>query len=384
MWHGYPSFWTGSCRFDLRTRADGRKYLADPNVDVRLAAENVLAEFLREIKYIANVQEKQAEADSRRRKRPAERKESKQTIEEDEVLETEEEESGDEGEDWEGEGSGAWVPGQGVVVDHPAIMDIIIQHLIFAGEFRSGYSADDRRVGAIYRHGVDLDFSGICTKHRSRLHTADRTCHSAKSGFTSVRHHTVEADSSRHIKLAAHETNGSLYRVIQSLSLQIQHPTPSQPVASPNVPITTSPSIVPKKESEMDPLKDPLSTEPDAKAITSSASASNVGSVRTKSSTAVPASEPVTPIQFEFPAGIRSSSPNVQTGTPKSTVAETVSDDDAFDVRETVNVLTLQFLSDHAETRIAALEWLLMLHLKAPQKVSLMAEHSLKLDSITR
>jgi hypothetical protein len=45
-------------------------------------------------------------------------------------------------------------------------------------------------------------------------------------------------------------------------------------------------------------------------------------------------------------------------------------DDDPFDVRETVNVLTLQFLSDHAETRIAALEWLLMLHLKAPTKVS--------------
>lgn len=45
-------------------------------------------------------------------------------------------------------------------------------------------------------------------------------------------------------------------------------------------------------------------------------------------------------------------------------------DQDPFDVKETVNVLTLQFLSDHAETRIAALEWLLMLHLKAPDKVS--------------
>lgn len=44
-------------------------------------------------------------------------------------------------------------------------------------------------------------------------------------------------------------------------------------------------------------------------------------------------------------------------------------DDDPFDVHETVNMLTLQFLSDHPETRIAALEWLLMLHLKAPNKV---------------
>ena len=40
---------------------------------------------------------------------------------------------GDEHE-WEGEGSGAWVPGQGVFVDHAAIMDIIIQHLSYPGE----------------------------------------------------------------------------------------------------------------------------------------------------------------------------------------------------------------------------------------------------------
>ena len=36
---------------------------------------------------------------------------------------------------WEGEGSGAWVPGQGVYVDHAAIMDIVIQHLSYPGRF---------------------------------------------------------------------------------------------------------------------------------------------------------------------------------------------------------------------------------------------------------
>lgn len=89
-------------------------------------------------------------------------------------------------------------------------------------------------------------------------------------------------------------------------------------------------------------------------------------------------------MNFEFPAGTKTGigkdktdSPTLTiplnslvNGTPKSPIAETINDDDVFDVRETVNVLTLQFLSDHAETRIAALEWLLMLHLKAPQKVS--------------
>lgn len=34
-----------------------------------------------------------------------------------------------------------------------------------------------------------------------------------------------------------------------------------------------------------------------------------------------------------------------------------------------MNVLTLQFVSEHEETRIAALEWLSMLHQKAPSEV---------------
>jgi vacuole morphology and inheritance protein 14 len=50
------------------------------------------------------------------------------------VIEEEDEEEDGEEEPWEGEGSGAWVPGQGVYVDHAAIMDIIIQHLSYPGE----------------------------------------------------------------------------------------------------------------------------------------------------------------------------------------------------------------------------------------------------------
>lgn len=228
---------------------------------------------------------------------------------------------------------------------------------------------------------------------------------------------------SRHIKLAAHETNGNLYRVIQSLPLQIQHPassptsalqfqTPATATHStelnlamtsgspPLQPTTSAPPANPTRKESVsvdagDPLKsspsDPLGGSPasanttaavSGNKLTSSSSASNVGSLRIKPPQSVPSSEPVTPVNFEFPAGVKASgktdSPVVTSqaqaslvnGTPRSPVAETNNDDDAFDVRETVNVLTLQFLSDHAETRIAALEWLLMLHLKAPQKVS--------------
>jgi len=42
---------------------------------------------------------------------------------------------------------------------------------------------------------------------------------------------------------------------------------------------------------------------------------------------------------------------------------------DAFDYQATVNALTIQFLSEHEETRVAALKWLIMLHQKVPTKV---------------
>ena len=42
---------------------------------------------------------------------------------------------------------------------------------------------------------------------------------------------------------------------------------------------------------------------------------------------------------------------------------------DPFDYYATVNSLTLQFLNEHEETRVAAFDWLIMLHKKAPNKV---------------
>jgi vacuole morphology and inheritance protein 14 len=44
---------------------------------------------------------------------------------------------------------------------------------------------------------------------------------------------------------------------------------------------------------------------------------------------------------------------------------------DPFDYQATVNELTIQFLSEFEETRVAALKWLIMLHQKAPRKVIL-------------
>jgi len=50
-------------------------------------------------------------------------------------------------------------------------------------------------------------------------------------------------------------------------------------------------------------------------------------------------------------------------------VPATSEENDPFDYQATVNELTIQFLSEYEETRVAALKWLIMLHQKAPKKV---------------
>jgi vacuole morphology and inheritance protein 14 len=44
---------------------------------------------------------------------------------------------------------------------------------------------------------------------------------------------------------------------------------------------------------------------------------------------------------------------------------------DPFDYQATVTGLTVQFLSEYEETRVAALKWLIMLHSKAPRKAGI-------------
>lgn len=114
--------------------------MADTNLDVRVATENLLSEFLREIKIIAQQQEKHAET-RRSSKRGSHRTSDSAAVAEDhfesaiEDDDDDEDNDGDEevDEDWEGEGSGAWEPGQSVVVDHAQIMDIIVDHLSYPG-----------------------------------------------------------------------------------------------------------------------------------------------------------------------------------------------------------------------------------------------------------
>lgn len=54
---------------------------------------------------------------------------------------------------------------------------------------------------------------------------------------------------------------------------------------------------------------------------------------------------------------------------PTIPVGDTVEESDPFDYHATVSALTVRFLSEHEDTRVAALKWLIMLHQKVPHKV---------------
>ncbi|EKM59273.1 uncharacterized protein PHACADRAFT_113764 [Phanerochaete carnosa HHB-10118-sp] len=73
-------------------------------------------------------------------------------------------------------------------------------------------------------------------------------------------------------------------------------------------------------------------------------------------------------------SALTSSRPNTATREPalpptKDPEGSLVQEKDAFDYQLTVQALTIQFLSEHEETRVAALKWLIMLHQKAPKKI---------------
>ncbi|EIW73485.1 hypothetical protein TREMEDRAFT_25835 [Tremella mesenterica DSM 1558] len=365
------------------------KYLADDSVDVRLATEAVLGEFLREIREIALVQRTAEEERSRREAESLRKRGSKgtlQTVDDPDqvILDDQDEEDGD-GEGGEADesyaspdgwrdDSGPLARGEGIYIDYESLVDILIANLHYqAMEWLLAFL--DFAQDVVVRQTpkiIPAIFPNLASQHRT-------------------------------IKLAAHEINGCLYRVIQTLPLQVPEMSPptastvahpqtsislpsaialsslagSPPIAS-NA-INSSPAQIRKDGVEPPVINDPLeATSPASRPGPSQPSSAGpaITSIKSKTSQAVPIPEPVTPNNPEFPpirGRSRPGSPvnhstTAQVGTPMTPVEEIV-DYDPFSVRETVDVLTLQFVSDHAETRIAALEWLLMLHLKAPTKI---------------
>lgn len=260
------------------------------------------------------------------------------------------------GEDDEGEGSGSWVPGQGVLVDHAAIVEILLQHLSFPDE----------------------EIQETCLRWISEflLFAKERmvafTPRLIPVILSSLAHHVPA------IRAAALQTNYNLFKVVQQLpspptgsSDATSSPTTQTSADSANA-ISQLPAAAPGTSPEMR-----MRGHGQKESISSlRGNVNGSGAVPFPTSTSAPSlsSNRITGQDKLSTNNLDALVNDIQKGAasialqqPEQQLAE---QKDPFDYQATVNALTLQFLNENEETRVAALQWLSMLHQKAPKRVS--------------
>ncbi|KAI0080789.1 ARM repeat-containing protein [Panus rudis PR-1116 ss-1] len=384
------------------------KYLSDPTEDVRIATENLLADFLREIKEVTAVQKRQQEAQLKAR-REAETAShlTRRTVDGEgeklpDITMTHSERAAfipehddtssyaesitpiDEKDESDGRDLGAWEPGQGVKIDYAAIVEILIKQL------------DDQPEHDEIQQSVALrwlsEFLNIVPE--------------VMVPFTPRLILAILPNLARDIPMiqtAANRTNKLLFSVIQNLpppaeptaGRQTSSSTPSQvtgPPGSPQPGLSTLAGTRGAREREQTQNRDLSSPESPPEQQQASATQAQISS---QTQTQIP--RPRTSLaldQMKSPTGAQGqaqaldsltqqlqpsrpasptsavSIPQVQYSPEQSLlVSSQEKDKEVFDYQATVNALTIQFLSDHEETRVGALKWLIMLHQKAPKKI---------------
>lgn len=200
------------------------KFLGDPTVDIRTATQNVLADFLREIREVAEVQ-------SGREEHPRRSASQMSALDRGEEADDDEHDDDDDeryDDDDDGEGSGEWVPGQGVLVDHAAIVEILLEHLSFPGQSQS-----QSRSLSVSVCGTDTqpdeEIQSTCLRWIAEFllfcepTMVPLTPRLLPVILSSLAHHVAS------IRAAANETNYNLYKVIQvrpCLAVPVPVPVP--------------------------------------------------------------------------------------------------------------------------------------------------------------
>ncbi|KAK0491327.1 vacuolar protein 14 C-terminal Fig4p binding-domain-containing protein [Armillaria novae-zelandiae] len=358
------------------------KYLSDPIEDVRVATETLLAEFLHEIRDISGVRKQTTESPLQQSKysdksesRPSDNASEKildTPIEDAEraafIIDQDERSSFDHDHlrddftsDIDFRDAGVWIPGQGVRIDYSAIIEILIQQL-------DGEHDEIQQSTALRWLAEFLDFaSEVMLPFTPRLIPAI---------LPNLAHHV------NMIQSVAVSANQRLLNVIQKLASPSEAPqrdkvAPTRNRASPTPATSTSNSR--QSTTGKESTREASSPESLAETTTTAANAGTglSGLSRSRGSVAdmtlTPRPPPVADIQTNAGSS-RSHSPislKSQTTGPNATVPPgTIQEEpDPFDYQATVNELTVQFLSEFEETRVAALKWLIMLHQKAPKKI---------------
>ncbi|KAG8863796.1 hypothetical protein FRB96_007633 [Tulasnella sp. 330] len=403
------------------------KYLSDPTVDVRVSTENLLAEFLQEVRDIAVAQKRREE--KLRSQRDVQAGSERNGIRAEELLPDitvvpagrqafiqgddgsgieSDGEGSDVGDEIQDRDTGAWMPGQGVSVNHAAIVEIMIRQL--------DPPHDEIQQSTALRWIAEfMDFApNVMVPFTPRLIPAI---------LPNLAHHVPDMQS------AAIETEGTLFALIQSLpspvtnvfsppasvsgSTSAAQASQSISATSPLPPMPPSPAPPPQSAPParqlQSALRDPAtssnasiasredpSVNPDGQfLIPDKNTPTPTQKVRSLTNTsdstasgATPTNAPVAPNGLStntstssFPSTIpesRSQSPTQSIAIPQglsATVQQSpvstlpLEELDPFDYQATVISLTVQFMSEHEDTRVAALKWLIMLHQKAPKKI---------------
>lgn len=179
--------------------------------------------------------------------------------------------------------------------------------------------------------------------------------------LSSLAHHVAT------IRTAANDTNYNLFAVIQALPV-LQPPSPPA-----NTHLAAPGSAAQGKQTESQ--KGEVVRDRNITASPPPASlpfpSGRMPSLDRAAAVARSADGPISPLtsRFETSLGLSEIPDGERSRSSFSSGYGAIGEGDLFDYGATVNALTLQFLNEHEETRVAALEWLLMLHQKAPKKV---------------
>ncbi|KAH7887391.1 vacuolar protein 14 C-terminal Fig4p binding-domain-containing protein [Phlebopus sp. FC_14] len=328
------------------------KYLSDPTEDVRVATENILADFLREIHEVSVIHQRQEEyVESSEQRRPDEalpditmsHNERALFIPESDGVHDHEVEFSERKPQKANRTTGTWVPGQGVRIDYSAIIEILIQQL-------DGQHDEIQQSTALRWLAEFLGFAQeVMVPFTPRLIPAI---------LPNLAHHVPMIQS------AAIRTNKLLIKVIQELPSPVDGSSRQ----------LTAPSIGPSRQTTVQggPPRDVSSPESMGDGQPSSSSSEKTTAPVSQRSRAG-ASQSGTLEEHTRPQS-RMSSSNTSGAPPPVPVAPSPpspvrEEEDLFDYLATVNELTIQFLSEHEQTRVAALQWLIMLHQKAPKKI---------------
>ncbi|KAF9651765.1 ARM repeat-containing protein [Thelephora ganbajun] len=359
------------------------KYLSDPTEDVRVATEVVLSEFLKEIRDITIVARKTHSEQAAKQEVAIEEVEPSDQNQGDATPVHSEDDDGDANypdgtnTDLDDRDLGSWIPGQGVTIDYAAIVEILIRQL-------DGEHDEIQQSTALRWLSEFLTFA-----HEIMVPFTPRLILAILPNLA----HDVPM-----IQSAAVKTNKLLMNVVQSLPSPSQStPDPSNaqrsgtdgktnPVAPSPTPTANSvPTRLPSKDQANPPIKDINSPEliqestsgqgqkskgpgttPTQKDIDNAA-----GNLKQQGESNLPilASRPESPVSMRsggiaLPPIGQSQQQAAVTVTQGSPITDRPF---SLDYPATVNALTIQFLSEHEETRVAALRWLIMLHQKSPK-----------------